>query len=108
MGFNDVTAFGQAFSENSNIFGEAFTYQNTALVGVFDQVELDFQFAEIGTKKVTQLICVTSKPQWTAAALRPENRQQIVYNGIGYQIEKIDGLDTPAEPAFTLTCKKLT
>ncbi len=108
MGFNDVTAFGQAFSEGSEVFGESFTYQNTALVGVFDQVTKQFTFDDFSTKKITQLICVTSKPQWAAAGLVPANRQQIVYGGIGYEIENIDGANTAAEPAYTLTCKKLT
>lgn len=108
MGFNDVTAYGQSFAENSEVFGEAFTYQNTALVGVFDQVVKTFDFSDFSTKKVTQLICVTSKPQWATAGLVPTNRQQIVYGGIGYEIENIDGANTAAEPAYTLTCKKLT
>ncbi len=108
MSFNDVTAYGQSFAEGSEVFGEDFTYQNTALRGVFDQVSQDFGFADESIKKVTRLICVTSKPQWSAAGLVPATRQQIVYGGIGYEIENIDGANTAAEPAFTLTCKKLT
>lgn len=108
MDFNSVVAAGQAHAESTSLFGEAFTYANTALVGVFNQVEIEFQFNEFSTRKVTGLTCVTSKPQWTAAAIAPANRGVVTYGGVAYQIEKIDGSDTASEPAFTLTLKKLT
>jgi hypothetical protein len=113
MGFNEVTAAGQSFSEGTSIFGESFTYTapnggatTSGLIGVFNQVEIEYQFDEFSTKKKTGLICVSSKTQWGAVV--PADRGVISYNSIGYQIERIDGSDTPAEPAFTLTCKKLT
>lgn len=108
MGFNEVTAAGQAFTEGTSVFGESFTYSGTTLYGVFNQVEIEYQFDEFSTKKLTGLMCVTSKPQWTAASLTPADRGQLTYGGIIYQIEKIDGLDTAAEPAYGLTLKKLT
>lgn len=113
MGFNEVTAAGQDFSENTEIFGESFTYTapnggstTSGLVGVFNQVEIEYQFDEFSTKKMTALICVTSKPQWGAVV--PADRGTVTYGGIAYQIEKTDGTDTAAEPAFGLTLKKLT
>lgn len=113
MGFNEVTAAGQEFSENADVFGESFSYTapnggttTSGLVGVFNQVEVEYQFEDFSTKKMTALICVTSKTQWGAVV--PADRGTITYGGIGYQIEKIDGTDTAAEPAFGLTCKKLT
>lgn len=113
MGFNEVTAAGQDFSEGTEVFGESFTYtapnggQTTSgLVGVFNQVEIEYQFDDFSVKKLTTLIVVTSKPQW--AAVVPGDRGIVTYNSITYQIEKIDGLSTPAEPAYTFTCKKLT
>jgi hypothetical protein len=108
MGFNEVTAAGQSFSEDTDIFGEAFTYSNVSLVGVFNQVELEYQFGEFSTKKVTGLVCVSSKPQWVTANIAPADRGTVTYGGITYQIEKIDGANTAAEPAYTLTMKKLT
>lgn len=108
MGFNEVTAAGQSFSESTSVFGESFTYSNTSLVGVFNQVEIEYQFDEFSTKKLTGLICVTSKPQWIAANLTPQDRGVITYGSITYQIEKIDGLNTAGEPAYGLTLKKLT
>ncbi len=108
MGFNEVTAAGQDFSENSEVFGESFTYGGASLVGVFNQVEIEYQFGEFSTKKLTGLICITSKPQWVAASVVPADRGVLTYGGITYQIEKIDGLNTGAEPAYGLTLKKLT
>lgn len=113
MGFNEVTAAGQDFSEGSEIFGESFSYQapnngttTSGLVGVFNQVEIDYQFDDFSIKKMTALLVVSSKPQWGSVV--PEDRGTITYNSIGYQIEKIDGTNTPAEPAYGLTLKKLT
>ena len=113
MGFNEVTAAAQAFSEGTSLFGESFSYTapnggstTSGLYGVFNQVEQEFTLEDFSTKKVTSLICVTSKTQWGAVV--PADRGVVTYGGIGYQIEKIDGVSTPAEPAFTLTCKKLT
>lgn len=108
MGFNEVTAAGQEFSESTELFGEAFTYSNVALVGVFNQVEIEYQLGEFSTKKLTGLICVSSKPQWTAANIAPADRGVVTYGSNTYQIEKIDGLNTAAEPAYGLTLKKLT
>lgn len=108
MGFYDVAAAGQNFAENTDIFGEAFTYSNASLVGVFNQVEIEYQFGDFSTRKETALICVTSKAQWTTANVTPANRGVVTYGGIGYSIEKIDGMSTGAEPAYTLTLKRLT
>lgn len=108
MGFNEVAAFGQAFSENTEVFGESFTYSGTSLIGVFNQVEIEYAFGEFSTKKITGLMLVTSKPQWAAAGLTPADRGVVTYGSVTYQIEKIDGINTAAEPAFTLTLKKLT
>jgi hypothetical protein len=113
MGFNEVTAAGQSFSEGSEVFGESFTYTapnggatTSGLVGVFNQVEIEYQFADFSVKKLTMLTCVASKPQWGAVV--PADRGIITYGGVTYQAEKIDGTNTAAEPAFTLSCKKLT
>jgi hypothetical protein len=106
--FYDVAAAGQSFAESTEVFGEAFTYSNAALVGVFNQVELEYQFGDFSTRKETALVCVTSKAQWTSANVAPANRGVVTYGSIGYSIEKIDGSDTSAEPAFTLTLKRLT
>ena len=108
MGFSDVVAAGQTFSEATEVFGEAFTYSATSLVGVFNQVEIEYQFGEFSTKKVTGLTCVTSKAQWTAASITPADRGVVTYGSIAYAIEKIDGLNTAAEQAYTLTLKRLT
>ena len=113
MGFNDVTAFGQAFSEGSDVFGESFSYTapnggstTSGLVGVFNQVEIEYEFSEFSVKKMTALLVVTSKPQW--GAVIPSDRGTVTYGRIAYQIEKIDGTDTAAERAYGLTLKKLT
>lgn len=106
--FYDVAKAGQDFAENTEIFGESFTYSNASLVGVFNQVEIEYQFGDFSTRKETALICVTSKAQWTTANVAPANRGVVAYGGINYAIEKIDGSDTSAEPAFTLTLKRLT
>lgn len=113
MGFNEVTAAGQAFSEGTDIFGEGFTYTapnggatTSGLYGVLNQVEIEYQFDEFSTKKLTGITVVSSKPQWGAVV--PGDRGIITYDSVTYQIEKVDGSNTPAEPAFTLTCKKLT
>lgn len=113
MGFNEVTAAGQAFSEGTDIFGESFSYTapnggatTSGLIGVFNQVEVEYQFDEFSTKKVTALYVVTSKTQWGGVV--PGDRGVVTYGGITYQIEKIDGADTAAEPAYGFTLKKLT
>lgn len=108
MGFNEITAAAQAFSESTDLFGEQFTYQNTAMVGVFNQVEIEYNFDDVSTRKLTGLQLVSSKPQWVTAGLVPADRGTITYGGIGYEIQKIDGANTAGEPAYTLTLMKLT
>jgi hypothetical protein len=106
MGFLTTVTAGQLFSENA--FGEAFTYSNTSLIGVFNEVDDLYTFAEASTRKTTSLICVSSKGQWTTANVAPANRGVLTYGGVTYQIEEIGGANTGGEPAFTLTLKKLT
>lgn len=108
MGFNEVTAAGQAFSEGTEVFGEAFTYANVSLVGVFSQVEGEYRFSDQSIRKITALVCVTSKPQWAAANITPANRQLLTYAGEAYPLQQIAGDDSPSEPAYTLTMFKLT
>ncbi len=108
MSFNEVTAAGQAFSEDPEIFGESFAYEGTDFVGVIDQVVREFQMADFSTRLRTVLTVVSSKPQWVIAGKLPRNRGQITYAGKIYEIHDVAGDDTPAEPAFTLTCFKLT
>lgn len=110
MGFNDITRLGQQFSETA--MGESFSYTSPSgstvlgLTGVFNQVEVDFQFDEHSTRAVTQLICVASKTQWGATV--PANRGVITYGGIGYSIDRVNGAQSTGEPAYELTCKRLT
>jgi len=113
MGFYEVTVAGQNFSEGTAVFGESFTYTapnggatTSALVGVFNQVEIEYQFDEFSTKKLTGLMCVSSKVQWGAVV--PGDRGIITYGGATYQVEKADGTNTGGEPAYGLTLKKLT
>ncbi len=113
MGFNEVTAAAQEFSEGTEVFGESFSYTapnggttTSGLVGVFNQVEIEYQFDDFSTKKVTALMCITSKTQWGAVV--PADRGIVTYGSVTYQIEKTDGTSTAAEPAFGLTLKKLT
>ena len=108
MGFFEVTQAGQNFAERTDMFGESFTYQNVSLVGVFDQVQLDYQFSDASFRKITALICVTSKTQWAAANLVPANRENVTYGNIAYPIQQIAGLNTAGEPAYTLTLFRLT
>lgn len=107
MTFKDVCAAGQAFSEQPGMMGEEFVYQGATMRGVFDQVELEWTFADFSFRKVTALICVTSKPQWTAAGKIPANREEIVFMGKAYPIQAIAG-ESDKEPAFTLTLFQLT
>ncbi len=108
MGFNDVTAAGLSFSEDPEIFGESFTYQNTSLIGVFSQVEIEYRFDEFSMRKITALVCVSSKPQWETAGLVPSDRETVTYGGIDYPIQQIAGANTAGEPAYTLTLFRLT
>ena len=110
MGFNDITAAGQSFSEDT--MGESFTYatrsgtQTTGLVGVFNQQEVDFRMEDGSIRAVTQLVCIASKSQFGATV--PENRGTVVYGGVTYTIEGVNGAQSSGEPAFELTCKRLT
>jgi len=106
--FNAITAAGQMFSESTQVFGESFTYGGQALVGCFDQVALDYRFDEFSVRKITALVCVTSKPQWAAAGVAPADRGLVTYGGVAYPIQRIDGSDSAAEPAYTLTLFKNT
>ena len=113
MGFNEVTASVQSFSEGTQLFGESFSYTapnggstTSGLVGVFNEVEVEYTFSEFVTNKKTALMCVSSKPQWGSVV--PADRGIVTYGGIIYQTEKIDGANTAAEPAYTLTRKKTT
>jgi len=106
--FNQITAAGQTFSESTQVFGESFTYGGASLIGCFDQVQLDYRFDEFSTRKITALVCVTSKPQWAAAGVAPADRGLVTYGGIAYPIQKIDGANSASEPAYTLTLFKLT
>ena len=113
MGFNEVTASVQGFSESTQLFGESFSYTapnggatTSGLVGVFNEVEVEYNFNEFSTNKRTALMCVSSKTQWGSVV--PADRGIITYGSITYQVEKIDGANTAAEPCFGLTLKKIT
>ena len=106
MGFNETALAAQTFSED--LFGESFTYGGSTFSGVFNQVEIEYQFDDYSTRKETRLICVTSKTQWTTAGATPADRGELTYGSIIYQVEKIDGSNSTGEPAYTLTLKKLT
>lgn len=106
MGFNDITKAGQEFAETT--FGESFTYGGATLTGVFDWVQVQYEFEEAGTRAQTVLVCVSEKTQWTTAGVSPANRGELTYGGIVYQIDQIDGANTSGDPAFTLTLRKLT
>jgi hypothetical protein len=108
VSFNDLVTAGQDFAEQSDLFGESFTYGGATLAGVFNQVDLDYRFDEFSVRKVTALVCVTSKAQWTTAGVAPADRGLLTYGGVGYSIQNIAGSDTSAEPAYTLTLVKLT
>lgn len=111
--FDDINAAAQDWNED--VMGDAFSYQATSggsttsgLVGVFNQVDENYEFSDGSTRKLTSLICVTSKTQWTAASLTPVNRGVVTYGGITYQIDHIAGINTASEPAYSLTLRKLT
>jgi len=101
--FANVVAAGQDFAENTNFFGESFTYGGATLVGVFSQVEVEYEHSDFSIRRKLALVCVSSKTQWTTAGVSPGNRGTLTYNSIDYTIEGINGADTPGEPAFTLT-----
>ena len=103
----DVCAAGQAFSEKESMMGEEFTYQGSTLRGVFDQVSLEWEFSDFSFRKVTALVCVTSKPQWVTAGKTPANREEVVFNGTSYPIQAVAG-ESDKEPAFTLTLFRIT
>lgn len=106
--FNEITAAGQDFAESTQVFGESFTYGGNSFVGCFDQVDLEFRLDEFSTRKVTALVCVTSKPQWATAGISPADRGLLTYGGIAYTIQRIAGAETASEPAYTLTLFKQT
>ena len=108
MGFNEVTAAGQDFSENSEIFGESFTYANNNFIGVFNQVDIEYRLDEFSVRKITGLICVTSKTQWEDAGVVPQDRGLLTYGGISYPIQAIAGSNSSAEPAYSLTLFRQT
>lgn len=108
MGFNEVTAAGQSFAENSDVFGESFTYANNTFTGVFNQVDIDYRFDEFSVRKITGLICVSSKPQWDAVSLVPQERAHVTYGGIDYPIQSVAGPNSAGEPAYQLTLFRLT
>lgn len=106
MGFFEVTQAGQTYSEN--VFGEAFTYSNVSLKGVFDQVVRTFTQEDFSQRLITLLRCETSKAQWASANIAPANRGVVTYGGITYEIDEIAGANTSQEPAYTLMLRKNT
>jgi len=102
------TSYTSSTGEVWTLSGGAIIVSRVELVGVFNQVEVEYQFDEFSTRKQTALACVTSKTQWTTASITPANRGVLTYGSANYVIEKIDGADTAAECAYTLTLKRLT
>jgi hypothetical protein len=107
---DNLTAKAATFAEG--LFGEAFTYTDlssvttSGLKGVFNQVEAEYTFEEMAQKRAVDLVCVSSKTQWGTVV--PANRCTVTYGGVGYVIDKVDGVTTTGEPCYTLRLKRLT
>lgn len=104
---NDATA-----DFNEAVMGETFSYTSTAsvtssgLLGVFNQAQAEYSFEDFSMRQKIDLVCVSSKSQWSAVV--PGPRGTITYNSVGYVIETIDGVASAGEQCYTLGLKKLT
>lgn len=108
--FDDLNAATADFNES--VMGESFSYTSTAsvtttgLTGVFNQAQAQFSMEDFALRRTVDLVCVTGKEQW--AAVVPGARGTVTYNSVAYVIEQIDGADSPGEPCFTLSLKRLS
>ena len=108
--FEDIHQAAGEFNES--LMGESFSYTSLAgtttsgLVGVFNQAQLSFDFADFSQRRTVDLTCVTTKEQW--GNVYPENRGTITYGSISYQIDSIDGANTAGEVAYSLNLKRFT
>ena len=111
MGFDAINSAAQQFNEA--VMGETCSYTapnggstTSGLVGVFNQVEQQYEFADGSTRQTTSLVGILSKSQWGSVV--PQDEGVITYGNTTYQIESLKGVSSAGEPAYELTCKKLT
>lgn len=108
--FDDINDSAADFNES--VMGESFSYTSTAgatttgLLGVFNQAEAQFSMEDFSMRRTVDLVCVTSKDQWSAVV--PGARGTITYGSTAYVIEKIDGTDSAGEQCYTLSLKRLS
>lgn len=94
---------------NEAVMGDSFTYDSAySFTGVFSQVEIEYQFDEYSTRMQTADAVSTQKAQWTSAGVTPADRKTVTVGGINYSIFKVDGVNSPSEPSYTLYLKRLT
>lgn len=107
MGFNAINVRAQKWNEE--VMGDSFTYDSAySFTGVFAQVEIEYQFDEYSTRMLTAETISTQKAQWTSAGVTPADKKVVTFGGVDYSIFKIDGLNSPSEPSYTLYVKRLT
>lgn len=107
MGFNEINNAAQQWNED--VMGDSFTYDSSySFTGVFAQVEVEYQFDEFSTRMLTAETISTQKAQWTAAGVTPAQKKIVTFGGVDYSVFKIDGLNSPSEPSYTLYVKRLT
>lgn len=107
MSFNGINARAQQWNED--VMGDAFTYDSSySFTGVFAQVEVEYQFDEYSTRMLTAETVSSEKAQWTAAGVTPADKKIVSFGGVDYSIFKIDGLNSPSEPSYTIYLKRLT
>lgn len=111
MGFDSLNAAAQDYAERN--MGELFSYRSpqgtvtSGLLGIFNQVVQDFQFADFSVKQVTTYTLDSSKPQWGAVV--PANNAQITDSSGGtYDVKQVAGQNSAGEPCYELTLNKLT
>jgi hypothetical protein len=100
--FEDIALSGQAFAQEN--MGDAFSYANTSMTGVFAFIATDLMLEAQGVRQEADGVLVASKAQFTAANVTPTIRANVVYSGANYSIRDIQ-TDTQA---YTLQLKKLS
>lgn len=110
-GFDILNQVAQSYSEA--VMGESFSYTSPAgivtsgLVGVFNQVNIDFQFTDFSSKKITTYTVISGKMQWGAVV--PTDNGIVTDSSAGtYSVTTVAGSNSAGEPAFEITLKKLT
>ena len=96
-----ATMIAAAQAKVESLDGGTFTYGGVSFSGIFSDGSESWTFDDFCQRNNVDIICVSSKPQWTRAGKTPENRGVLTYSGKQNVITAIRG-ERSDDPCYHL------